>query len=154
MSEPNRPGLRADHAAGGVFIALGVLVFVLGTDLPFGSVSTPGAGMMPKLAAGLMMTFAAVIMLNASTSPPLSTIDWSDATHAVKLVVIAAVAVACYRYLGFLITMSLLVFSLLVIVERRGVLPAAVYSIGLTVFAYWLFGKALKSPLERGLLWF
>jgi hypothetical protein len=46
------------------------------------------------------------------------------------------------------------VFSLLVIVERRGVLPAAVYSIGLTVFAYWLFSKALKSPLERGLLWF
>jgi hypothetical protein len=46
------------------------------------------------------------------------------------------------------------VFSLLVIVERRGLLPAAIYSIGLTVFAYWLFGKALKSPLERGLLWF
>ena len=56
--------------------------------------------------------------------------------------------------LGFLITMSLLVFTLLTVVERRNVLIAAAYSVGLTLFAYWLFGKALKAPLERGLLWF
>jgi hypothetical protein len=62
--------------------------------------------------------------------------------------------VLAYRPLGFLITMALLVFALLVVVERRNVLIAAGYSIGLTLFAYWLFGKALKSPLERGLLWF
>jgi len=154
VNDPTRPGLRADHVAAGAFIALGVLIFAIGTDLPFGSVSAPGAGMMPKLTAGLMMAFAAVIMLNASSSPLLSTIDWSDSAHAAQLVVITAIAVAFYRYLGFLITMSLLVFSLLVIVERRGLLPAAIYSVGLTVFAYWLFGKALKSPLERGLLWF
>jgi hypothetical protein len=50
--------------------------------------------------------------------------------------------------------MSLLVFALLVVVERRGLVPAALYSIALTLFAYWLFGKALKAPLERGFLWF
>ena len=47
-----------------------------------------------------------------------------------------------------------LVFGLLVVVERRNPLIATAYSIGLTLFAYWLFGKALKAPLERGLLWF
>ena len=67
---------------------------------------------------------------------------------------ITGVAVAAYRPLGFLLTMSLLVFALLVVVERRNALVAAVYSVGLTVFAYWLFGKALRSPLERGVLWF
>jgi hypothetical protein len=41
-----------------------------------------------------------------------------------------------------------------VLVERRNVLIATGYSVGLTLFAYWLFGKALKSPLERGLFWF
>jgi hypothetical protein len=50
--------------------------------------------------------------------------------------------------------MSLLVFALLTVVERRKPLPALAYSVGLTLFAYWLFGKALKSPLERGILWF
>jgi hypothetical protein len=59
-----------------------------------------------------------------------------------------------YRRLGFLITMTFLVLALLLVVERRRLLPAALYSVGLTLFAYWLFGKALKAPLERGLLWF
>ena len=50
--------------------------------------------------------------------------------------------------------MSLLVFALLVIVERRNLLRAAAYASALTLVAYWLFGNALKAPLERGLLWF
>ena len=146
--------VRSDHVAGGAFIALGLFVFAIGTDLPFGTVSAPGAGMMPKLMAVLMMLFAVLVMFQASTGPKLADIDWSDRGHAAQLVLITAVAVMCYRPLGFLITMAALVFALLVIVERRRLLPAALYSIGLTVFAYWLFGKALKSPLERGLLWF
>jgi hypothetical protein len=146
--------LRADHVAGGAFIALGIAVFIIGGDLPFGRLSAPGAGMMPKLVAGLMMAFAAAVMLRAAESPPFSSINWSDRSHAALLVLITALGVAAYQPLGFLITMSLLVFALLVVVERRNVLIAAAYSIGLTLFAYWLFGKALKSPLERGLLWF
>lgn len=146
--------IRSDHVAGGAFIAIGILVFAIGTDLPFGTVSSPGAGMMPKLMAGLMIVLAAVIMLQASSSPEFFKVDWSDRGHAVLLVLITAIAAASYRPFGFLITMAALVFALLVVVERRGVLPAAAYSVGLTLFAYWLFGKALKSPLERGLLWF
>jgi len=129
-------------------------VFALSGNLPFGSVTAPGAGMMPKLAAGLMMLFAVLMMAASRDSPPFSSIDWSDRAHAALLVVITAVAVAFYARLGFLVTMSLLVFALLVIVERRNALVAAAYSVGLTLFAYWLFGKALKSPLERGVLWF
>jgi hypothetical protein len=147
--------LRSDHVAGAAFILLGVLVFAIGTDLPFGTMSAPGAGMMPKLTASLMMLFAAAIVATARRdSPPFSTIDWSDRSHAILVLVITAIAVALYQRLGFLITMSLLVFSLLVVVERRHVLPAAGYAIGLTLFAYWMFGIALKAPLERGLLWF
>jgi hypothetical protein len=146
--------LRADHVAGGFFIAFGVAVFAISGDLPFGSLSAPGAGMMPKLMTGLMMAFAAILIISAADSQEFSKIDWSDRGHALLLVLITAAAVALYRYLGFLITMTLLIFALLVVVERRNVLIAAAYSVGLTLFAYWLFGKALKSPLERGLLWF
>jgi Tripartite tricarboxylate transporter TctB family len=130
------------------------VVFALSGDLPFGELTAPGAGMMPKLAAGLMMLFAALVMLSAKDSPELARIDWSDRGHAALVVIITAAAVAAYRPLGFLITMAALVFALLVVVERRNALAAAAYSAGLTLFAYWLFGKALKSPLERGLLWF
>jgi hypothetical protein len=146
--------LRADHVAGGVFLALGVVVFAISGDLPFGTLSAPGAGMMPKLAASLMMLFALAVIAGGASSVPLGDIDWSDRGHAALIVLITAAAVVLYRPLGFLITMSLLLFSLLVVGERRNVLMAAAYSVVLTLFAYWLFGKALKSPLERGLLWF
>jgi Tripartite tricarboxylate transporter TctB family len=146
--------LRADHAAGIFFILLGVLVFALSGDLPFGTISSPGAGMMPKLMAGLMIAFAVAIFATGHGSQRLSEIDWSDRWHALLVALITAAGVYAYQRLGFLLTMTLLVFTLLVVVERRNALIAAAYSIGLTVFAYWLFGKALKAPLERGILWF
>ena len=130
------------------------MVVAASGDLPFGSLSAPGAGMLPKLAAGLMMGFAALLIVAARESPPLARIDWSDRGHAALVVLITVLAVLAYRPLGFLITMALLVFALLVVVERRAPLIAAAYSVALTLFAYWIFGKALKSPLERGLLWF
>ena len=130
------------------------MVFAVSGDLPFGSLSAPGAGMLPKLMAGLMMLFAALILIGAAQSPEFATIDWSDRGHAARVLLITALAVAAYRPLGFLLAMALLVFALLVVVERRNALIAASYAIGLALFAYWLFGKALKAPLERGILWF
>jgi hypothetical protein len=146
--------LKTDHVAGAAFVALGVVVFAISGDLPFGSLSAPGAGMLPMVVTGFMMLFGVLVMLFAGGSPALASLHWDDRNHAALVVLITAAAVAAYRPLGFLLTMSLLVFSLLVIVERRNALIAAVYSIALTLFAYWLFGKALRSPLERGLLWF
>jgi hypothetical protein len=135
--------LRADHVAGIFFICFGILVFALSGDLPFGTLSSPGAGMMPKLVAGLMIVLAAVIIASGGNSQRLAEIDWSDRWHALLVVLITAAGIFAYQPLGFL-----------VVVERRNVLIAAAYSIGLTLFAYWLFGKALKAPLERGMLWF
>jgi len=146
--------LRSDHVAGAAFIILGIVVFAISGDLPFGRLSAPGAGMMPKLMAGLMMAFAAAVIIGGAASRPFAEIDWSDRSHALLVLGITAAAIALYQTLGFLITMALLVFTLLVVVERRKLLPAAAYSVGLTAFAYWLFGIAMKAPLERGLLWF
>lgn len=146
--------IRSDHVAGAAFIMLGVAVFAVSGDLPFGRLSTPGAGMMPKLLTGLMMLFAALIIIGAAQSQEFAAIDWSDRGHAAGVVLITAGAVAAYRPLGFLVAMALLVFALLVVIERRNALAAAGYSVALTLFAYWLFGKALKAPLERGILWF
>ncbi|MGH6771403.1 MAG: tripartite tricarboxylate transporter TctB family protein [Xanthobacteraceae bacterium] len=151
---PPRTVLRSDHVAGVFFIALGIVVFALSGDLPFGTITAPGAGMMPKLMAFLMMLFAAVVIIGGRVSQPFANIDWSDRWHALLVVAITAAAIFAYQRIGFLLTMSLLVFALLVVVERRNVFIAATYSVGLTLFAYWLFGKALKAPLEHGWLWF
>ena len=131
-----------------------MLIFATSGDLPFGTLAAPGAGMMPKVMAGFMILFAALLVLGAAQSAPLATVDWSDRGHAALVVLVTGAAAAAYRGLGFLITMTLLVFSLLVVVERRRLLPAAIYSVALTLFAYWLFDKLLRSPLEPGLLSF
>jgi putative tricarboxylic transport membrane protein len=145
--------LRADYIAGGAFIALGLLVFILGWDLPFGRITAPGAGMLPKLMAGMMIAFGTIVAVIRSHGEKLHEIPWSDFSHAALVIVIAAAATLLYSRLGFLITMPLLVFALLAVVERRNLVMAAVFSVSLTLFAYWLFAIVLKAPLERGSLW-
>jgi Tripartite tricarboxylate transporter TctB family len=146
--------LRSDHIAGAVFVIFAILVFALSGDLPFGNLSSPGAGMMPKLMLALMIVFGIALMFYAGASPPLAKIDWSDRNHALLVVVISAIGISVYQWLGFIVTISLLVFTLLVVVERKNVFRAAAYSVGLTVIAWWVFGTALKSPLEAGILGF
>ena len=93
--------LRRDHIAGGVFVAAGLLVLAMSGDLPFGTLASPGAGMMPKLLLGLMIAFGAIIVVRASESPPLAEIPWNDFTHAATVVAAAAVAIALYTKIGF-----------------------------------------------------
>ena len=146
--------VRSDHIAGAFFIVCAIIVFALSGDLPFGSLSSPGAGMMPKLLLVLMMAFGIALLFGATASQPFADIEWSDGAHALMVVLIAGIAITFYQTLGFILTMSLLVFTLLMIVERKNVLRAAAYSIGLTMVAWWVFGTALKSPLETGILGF
>ena len=71
--------LRRDHIAGGAFVAAGSLVFAMSGDLPFGTLASPGAGMMPKLVLALLIGVRrASSCIRAGESPPLADIDWSD----------------------------------------------------------------------------
>jgi hypothetical protein len=142
--------LRTDHIAGAVSILFGLFVFAVSGDLPVGSMSFPGAGMLPKLVTALMMAFGLVLILRGAESAPFNSLRWQDGKHALLVVLITAAAVALYQTLGFVVTMTLLLFALLVGVERRNPLIAAPYSIAVVVLAYLLFGSVLKAPLERG----
>ena len=144
--------LRRDHVAGGGFVAAGLLLLALSRDLPFGTLSSPGAGLLPTLIIGLMVLFGLVLTAGAGTSPPLTEIKWGDLPHALRIIAVAGVAVALYTVLGFLLTMALTLFVLMFAIERKRLLPAAAVSLGVTLFAYAVFGALLKSPLPRGIL--
>lgn len=146
--------LRADHVAGAFFIGLGLLVIALSGDLPAGSLSLPGSGFMPKISAVLTMLFGTVLLLRARESKEFATLSWSDAQHAAMVVAIAAAGIFMFERLGFIITNVLLVLTLLVIVERRRLVFASVYSVGLVLGAYVLFAYVLKTPLRVGPLGF
>ena len=144
--------LRRDHVAGGVFVIAGVLVLAVSRDLPIGTLSSPGAGMLPTLVVALMMAFGLVLLAQARRSPPLAEVDWTDLPHAIRVAVVAAAAATVYVPLGFALTIPLLLFSLIFLVERRPFLPALGFSIGATAAVYALFTLALGVPLPRSLL--
>src|SRR5258708_4244802 len=122
-------------------------------DQRFGTLACPGAGMMPKLVCALMMMFGAILLARGGASAPFSDISWNDLPHAVRVLAITAAAVALYTTLGFVVTMSLMLFALIAF-EGRNLLAAAVYSVGVSLLTYGLFTLVLKSPLEQGILGF
>jgi hypothetical protein len=146
--------LRADHIAGGFFVGFGMLVIALSGDLPTGNLSLPGSGFMPKIVATLTIFFGLVLVLRAKESKVFATLSWGDAKHAALVAAITAAAIALFEPLGFLTTNILLIFALLAIIERRRLLPATIYSIGVVVTTYVLFVYVLKTPLEAGPLGF
>jgi len=146
--------LRADHVAGAFFIGFGLLVLTLSGDLPTGNLSMPGSGFLPKIVAVLTIFFGVVLAVRAGESKVFATLTWADAKHAALVVAITAAAIAVSEWLGFLTTNVLLIFTLLVVIERRRLLPATVYSIGVVVVTYVLFVYALKTPLQAGPLGF
>jgi len=146
--------LRADHVAGAAFIAFGLLVIAISGSLPFGNLSSPGSGFLPMILSVLMMLFGATLMVRAGESRAFATLTWTDAKHAAMVVLITALAVAAFEWLGFVTTNVLMMFALLVAIERRGLLPAAVYSVAVVVTTFVLFVYVLKTPLETGPLCF
>jgi hypothetical protein len=142
--------LRADHIAGGFFVAFGLLVIAMSGDLPFGNLSFPGAGFLPDILAVLTVLFGLILILRASESKAFASVPWSDAKHAGLVILLTAAAIAVFDWLGFLTTDVLLIFGLLVIIERVKLLPATIYSVGVVGFTYILFVYALKTPMEPG----
>ena len=146
--------LRADHVAGAAFIVFGVLVIALSTDLPIGGLSMPGSGFLPKILAGFMIAFGGVLVVRAGESRPFAEIEWTDAKHAAAVTAITAVAVYFFETLGFLTTMVAMMFVLLIAIERRPLLNAVLYSVGVVGVTYLTFVYVLKTPLEPGVLGF
>ncbi len=146
--------LRRDHIAGGAFVAAGLLVIAVSHDLPFGTLASPGAGMLPMLVLSLMIVFGLALLAQAGASPPMAEIAWRDFPHAFRVTAVAACAAALYNTLGFILTMMLMLFVFVYFIERRSLVASLAFSIPIPLVIYGAFEYALKSPLERGLFWF
>ena len=142
--------LRSDHVAGGFFVAFGILVIALSGDLPVGDLSMPGAGFLPKILAFLTIVFGLTLAVRASESKAFIALEWSNISHAGMVVAITAIAIAVYDWLGFLTTMVLLMFALLIVIERRDIVRATTYSLGVVLITYVTFEHVLKTPLNTG----
>jgi hypothetical protein len=146
--------VHRDYIAGGVFIMAGALVLAVSGDLPFGTLSSPGAGMLPVSLLVLMIALGLALVARARRSPPLAEVNWGDFRHAAVVGALAAAAAALFVPLGFALTTVLLLFTLIFLVERRPLLQALAFSLAATGVIYTLFSVFLRTPLPRGLLGF
>jgi hypothetical protein len=142
--------LRADHVAGAAFVAVGTIVIALSGDLPFGNLSMPGAGFLPLLVSALLILLGLALIANGRDSAPFASIDWSDGKHAATVALITALAIVLYERLGFIVTMFLMMLGLLIIIERRHAVRAAVFSIVVILVTFGVFQYVLKTPLAEG----
>ena len=141
--------LRSDHVAGAAFVTFGVAIIALSGDLPFGQLSMPGSGFMPRILAVLTIVFGLALVIRGSESPPFEETSWSDGTHALRVVLVTAAAIALYTVLGFMLTMGLMMLALLLFAERRRPLPALGYSAAVVIVTYFSFEYLLKTPLPE-----
>ncbi|MCX7296282.1 MAG: tripartite tricarboxylate transporter TctB family protein [Hyphomicrobiales bacterium] len=139
--------LRADHVAGSAFVVFGIAIIALSGDLPVGKLSMPGSGFLPIIVAAMTIVFGAALLLRSRESQPFSAIDWSDGKHAAAVTLITAVATGLYIYLGFIVTMAAMMIALLILIERRRPLYAAVYSFAVVLTTFAAFEYLLKTPL-------
>jgi hypothetical protein len=100
-----------------------------------------------------MILFGLLLVLRGGAGEPFAAVGWSDLPHAVRVFAVTAAAVAVYTTLGFIVTMSLMLF-VLIAWEGRNLVAAAAYSTGVSVLTYGLFTTVLKQPLEQGILGF
>jgi heme exporter protein D len=144
--------LRRDHVAGGAFVVAAAFLLAISDDLPFGSLASPGAGMLPTLLIALLALFGLILVLRAQESPPLAAVDWSDLSHGLPVLLVAALAASTYTWLGYAITIPLMLFALVFVIERKPLLRALAFSLGAAALAYVVFGLLLKAPLPRGVV--
>ena len=142
--------LRRDHVVGGVLLGVAALTYLSSGDLPAGTFASPGPGMLPYISLGFIGFFASTLLLGGHESPPFTETQWSDLPHAISVTVAAALAIALYEKLGFLITMTALIFGGLALIERVALWRAAVYALAVTLGTKLLLTTLLKSPLPQG----
>jgi putative tricarboxylic transport membrane protein len=108
--------------------------------------------MLPFKVVGLMMVLAVLLVVQAGSSPPIAAIEWTDLPHALRVLAAAVVAVALYEPVGFIITMGLMMFVLMFLIERQRLVASLIVACSMTLGAYFLIDKVLKTPLPMGVL--
>jgi hypothetical protein len=142
--------VRADHLVGGALFLLGLAVLAGSGGLPMGRLAFPGPGFMPVLLAGLCLIFGLLIVLFGRTSPRLVDIDWHESRRAAIVFGVIALTTLVFQTLGFVLAVGAMLFVLVALVERQGVLSGLAFSVAVILACFYLFTRVLGANLPRG----
>ncbi len=156
---------KLDFISGLVLFAFGGIIFIASFEYPFGEISSPGPGFVPRIASLFLVSLSVFIMaLSCRSSNMKGTFINPFAGEASsfpqtifsKRIILTAAALFAYRLLfpilGFILT-NLFFFILVIrILGYSNWKINLIVSCAVTVFAYLLFEVLLAMPLPRGIL--
>jgi putative tricarboxylic transport membrane protein len=142
--------VTTDRVAGAALALLALFVLVESRTLPLGTLTNPGPAYFPVVLAVLLLALGLLIVALGGRASRMSAIGWSEWHHVVAISVVIAVAAYGLERAGYRVTVAVLVFLLLALVERKGWLLALVFAVSLSLATFYLFDTLLRVPLPRG----
>lgn len=131
------------------YLFFGCAYLFLANDLPFGSVSKPLTGFMPKLFGAALVILAlinAFIELRKPTEKN-GELEQVDRKKAVLFVVTCIGYVVFLKFIGYLFATIIALFCFIKFTGMKGWKAPLIVSISVSVFFYFVFVKLLSVPL-------
>lgn len=142
--------MRADHLVGGTLVLLAGAVLLGSRDLPLGRLAFPGPGFMPVLLAVLLLACGLAIVVLGGKSRRLLDLHWQESRRAALVFLIIGLTALAFQKLGFVLAVGLMLFALVAVVERQGVLFGLGFALSVTLGSFYFFTRILGANLPRG----
>jgi hypothetical protein len=147
-----------DYIGGGIFIALGILIFSTTFSYPILDGGHPGPSLFPRVLAILFIFFGGIVILQGWRSAKVKTKDSIEEEgpppnrfNPILVIILVAAFIALVPEVGFVITGTLLL-AILMRRLRVSALKSVIVSILLVAAIYTVFAKGLRVPLPIGYL--
>jgi phosphatidylserine synthase len=138
-----------------VFLALSA-VLVTGTwNLPYWSDFAPGPAFAAIWTAAAASLLALMLLIQERRMPSLEPADWPGRSAFMRVVITTAalcVTLVLAPTLGFPVTVALLTFFVLTVVERRRLVPSLIVTALTTALIHGVFVAWLNVALPKGIL--
>jgi len=142
--------LTIDRVAGGALVLVGLVAMWESRRLPLGTLHRPGPAYMPVVLALLLIVFGLALGILASRSGRFAEVGWHEWRHAVAIFGACAFAAWGLERIGYRLTVAIVLFFLLYLLERRRLPLTVVLTLAIAWGSFFLFDTVLRVPLPRG----
>jgi hypothetical protein len=150
MPASSQRGARLDQIAGVAITTFGLYVAWASREYPFGTLAEPGPGYLPFLLALTLAVFGAVLALRGSVVRMEREVSFGDFPHALLLLAVLSAAAFAIERAGYRVTVALMLFVLLAVIERRNVVISGLLAAGMALGSFYLINDVLRVPLPTG----
>ena len=150
-SQSTPRGLHPDQIAGAVITAFALYVAWASREYPFGTLAEPGPGYLPFVLALTLAAFGVVLALRGSVARTQQReLRFDDLPHALVLLAVLSAAAYAFERAGYRVTVAMMLFFLLAVIERRNVMVSALLAAGMALGSFYLINDFLRVPLPVG----